>query len=640
MMIILQLNRIAVSFGAVELFKDLSLHINEGERLALTGRNGCGKTSLLLCITGQIKPDDGEIIKKTDLTIGYMEQMSELIPETNVWEAVMSTFSAIQQIRQTLSDMEKQMAVLSGDNLQKVMDDYARVTALYENLDGYQCESLAKKILLGVGFKEDDFNKPLTNFSGGEKTRIHLARLLALSPELLLLDEPTNHLDMTSVEWLESYLINYQGTVAVVSHDRMFLDRIATRVAEIRGGKLISFTGNYSSFLEKRQALDMAAQNEFEQQQKKIKATEDFIRRYQAGVKAKQARGRQSQLDRLERIEEPDKVLTWSSNPMKLNRESGQDVLQIKSISKHYAGKAILDKIELLIRKGEKLALIGENGSGKTTLLKIIIGELTADQGSVIKGSQVDIGYFSQEHENLNLNGTVLDEIMDNFAMTLGEARFYLGSMLFRGEDVFKKIEDLSGGEQGRLALLKLILSGANFLVLDEPTNHLDIDSRQATAEMLKDYPGTILFVSHDRYFIDYIADHILALEAGKITRYWGNYSYYTEKKLAQGQLTSTEKKKVKQDNISPEQELRLLQKQQDKTRRQLIRAISTLEEEITLMEETKQDVENVLSAIETYQDERAKDILEQYQSVLQELEKSIQEWKRLNHKLLELESN
>ncbi len=637
-MIVLQLHKIAKSFGGQDLFKDISLSINEGERLALIGSNGSGKTTLLRCITGQIQPDAGEITKKADITTGYLEQMSEQAPDTLVWDAVMESFTAILQIRQRLLDMEKQMAAWSGEKLQKLMDEYAKVTAIYEQADGYQCESLAKKVLLGIGFKEADFHKPLSNFSGGEKTRLHLARLLALSPEVLLLDEPTNHLDMPSVEWLESYLINYPGTILIVSHDRMFLDKVATRVAEIRGGRLQSFVGNYSAYVEKRQAADIALQRAYEQQQEKIEVTEAFIRRYQAGIKSKQARGRQSQLDRLEKLAAPEQIQTWSSKPIKLKRDSGQEVLHIEAVSKYFSCEAILDKIDLQIRKGEKLALIGANGSGKTTLLKIIAGDLPSDGGLIRKGSQVDIGYFSQEHENLKHDGTVLNEIIDNFALTLGEARLYLGSMLFSGDDVFKKIGDLSGGEQARLTLLKLILSGANFLVLDEPTNHLDIDSRQATAEMLKEYPGTILFVSHDRYFIDYVADQTLVLCAGKITRYWGNYSYYTEKKLLL-ELPLEQRKQAKQNKLSIEQELRLKQKEREKNRRQLMRAISSLEEDITVMEEQQQYMEKVLSEQETYQDEQSSiDLPKQYQIILEKLEEAIQEWGKLNQQLLLLE--
>jgi len=633
-MTILQLHKIAKSFGNKELFKDISLSVNEGDRMALIGSNGSGKTTLLRCITGQIEPDIGEIIKKADITIGYLEQISEQPPDMLVWDAVMSSFTDILQIRRQMLDMEKQMANLSGEKLQKLMDDYARETAIYEQAEGYNCESQAKKVLLGLGFREEDFYKPLGFFSGGEKTRIHLGRLLVQNSEMLLLDEPTNHLDMPAVEWLEGYLSSYPGTVLIVSHDRMFLDKIANHVAEIRGGRLQSFFGNYSAYIEKRQAMDIACQRAYDKQQEKIEATEAFVRRYKAGVKSKQARGRKSQLNRIERLEAPEQNAAIGKRTIQLKRESGQEVIQFETVSKYYSGKALLDKVDLQIRKGEKLALIGANGSGKTTMIKIIVGQLNADEGCVNRGSQVDIGYFSQEHDTLNRNGTVLDEIMDNFSVTIEEARLYLGSMLFSGEDVFKKIDALSGGEQGRLALLKLILSGDNFLVLDEPTNHLDLDSRQAVASMLRDYPGTILFVSHDRYFIDYIADQTLVLEKGKVIRYWGNYSYYAEKRLIEQRDAELHKPAI-QKKISYEQQLRLKQKEREKVRRQLIRAINHLEENITAMEEQQQHLEKILSEHVTYQDDNgSRELPRQYQMILQKLEESIRDWEKLNHQL------
>ncbi len=633
-MTILQLNKIAKSYGSNEVLKNISLSINEGDKMALIGSNGSGKTTLLRCITGQIEPDSGEIIKKANMTIGYLEQISEQPSEVLVWDAVMKSFTDILEIRRQMLDMEKQMAFLSGEKLQDLMDNYARESSVYELSDGYKCESLTKKVLLGLGFKEEDFWKPLGSFSGGEKTRIHLARLLVQSPDMLLLDEPTNHLDMPAVEWLEDYLSRFSGTVLIVSHDRMFLDKVADHVAEIRGGRLQCFTGNYSAYIEKRQAADIVAQRAYDKQQYSIAATEAFIRRYQAGIKSKQARGRKSQLDRLERLEAPEQTYSIGNKKIQLKRESGQDVIGLKGVSKYYAGNTILDQVDMQIRKGEKLALIGANGSGKTTLIKIIVGHINADEGSVNRGSQVDIGYFSQEHENLNREGTVLEEIMDNFLITLGEARLYLGSMLFCSDDVFKRIGELSGGEQGRLAILKLILSGDNFLVLDEPTNHLDLDSCQAVADMLRNYPGTVLFVSHDRYFIDSLADQTLVLEQGKLTRYWGNYSYYLEKKLLATKESELQKV-TRQKNVSSEQELRLKQKEREKIRRQLVRAIADLEENISAMEEEKQTLEALLSELSTYQDDdRAKELPQQYQVVSQKLEEYLLDWEKLNHQL------
>ena len=635
-MTVLQLYKITKAYGDQTVLRDISLSINEGDRMAIIGSNGSGKTTLLRCITGQIEPDAGRVIKKANMTIGHLEQISEQPSAMLVWEAIMLSFAAILQIRQQMGAMEKQMAFLKGEKLQVLVDDYARKVEAYELAAGYECESRAKKVLLGLGFDEDSFLKPLSSLSGGEKTRLHLARLLAQNPEMLLLDEPTNHLDMPAVEWLEDYLANYTGTVVVVSHDRRFLDKAADHVAEIRGGQLECFTGNYSAFIAKREALDRASQRAYDKQQEKIEAAEAFIRRYMAGVKSKQARGRQAQLNRLERLKAPEQSPVLGHKTIQIKRESGQDVIKLAAVSKLYGDKIILQQLDLQIRKGEKIALIGANGTGKTTLIKIITGEIDADEGTIHRGSQVVIGYFSQEHENLGQEGTVLEEITDNFPLTLEEARTVLGRMLFRGDDVFKKIGDLSGGEQGRLALLKLILAGDNFLVLDEPTNHLDLDSRQVIADMLRDYPGTILFVSHDRHFIDYFADQVWVLEQGRIIRYQGNYSYYMEKKLIQ-QKEKMQQEPPRRKNTSSDQQFRLQQKEREKNRRQLVRAIADREERITALEEEKQNLEILLSELATYQDDKlSRELPQEYQEVLQRLEESFVEWEELNHMLAE----
>lgn len=635
-MTVLQLYKITKAYGDQTVLRDISLSINEGDRMAIIGSNGSGKTTLLRCITGQIEPDAGRVIKKANMTIGHLEQISEQPSAMLVWEAVMLSFAEILQIRQQMGAMEKQMAFLKGEKLQVLVDDYARKVEAYELADGYECESRAKKVLLGLGFDEEDFYKPLSSLSGGEKTRLHLARLLAQNPEMLLLDEPTNHLDMPAVEWLEDYLANYIGTVVVVSHDRRFLDKAADHVAEIRGGQLECFTGNYSAFISKREALDLASQRAYDKQQEKIEAAEAFIRRYMAGVKSKQARGRQAQLNRLERLKAPGESPVLGNKTIQIKWESGQDVIKLAAVSKLYGDKIILQQLDLQIRKGEKIALIGANGTGKTTLIKIITGEINADEGTIHRGSQVEIGYFSQEHENLGQEGTVLEEITDNFPLTLEEARTVLGRMLFRGDDVFKKIGDLSGGEQGRLALLKLILAGDNFLVLDEPTNHLDLDSRQVIADMLRDYPGTILFVSHDRHFIDYFADQVWVLEQGRIMRYQGNYSYYMEKKLIQHK-EKMQQEPIRRKNTSSDQQFRLQQKEREKNRRQLMRAIADWEERITVLEEEKLNLETLLSELATYQDDKlSRELPQKYQEVLQRLEESFVKWEELNHMLAE----
>lgn len=640
-MIALQCQRISKSFGLQEVLKDITLSINERERIGIIGGNGSGKTTLLRCLTGQEQVDTGEVMKSASLSLGYLEQMPDLDSGLTAWDAVMASFASIVEQRQVLRQMETEMADLEGDELSRLMDRYARVTESYERANGYACENTARRILIGMGFPEEDFQKPLTYFSGGQKTRIHLARLLALSPDILLLDEPTNHLDMPSVEWLENFLQSYSGTVLVVSHDRMFLDRTATRVAEMRAGRLRTFEGNYSSYIKKRAAEDQMQQRAFDKQQEQIHETEEYIRRYGAGIKARQARGRLLQLNRLERLEAPDEAVSLGSIQISLERESAQDVLTVENLAKAYGPNMVIHNMDVQIKKGDKLALIGPNGCGKTTLLKLITGKLKPDEGKIKLGSRVDLAYFSQEHEDLHPELSVLEEILYDYDLTLEQARSCLGAMLFCGDDVFKSVGSLSGGEQGRLVLLKLILSGANFLILDEPTNHLDIDSRQVVQDMLAAYKGTVLLVSHDRYFIDGIVDQVLAMEDGKLQRYWGNYSYYAEKVQEKNREAERLQKEKKEASLRPDQKMRSEQKARLRNQRQLTRQIEELEERISQMEERKAELESMLSDPNTYTDEEAsKSCQEEYNEIQNQLAKSEDEWTSLSEELMELEES
>ena len=638
-MIVLQGRKISKAFGEQDVLKEITFSIKEDERVGLIGGNGSGKTTFLRCLAGQLQPDQGEVMVATDTTLGYLEQMPELEPGIIAWEAVMQSFANLLEQRRSLRAMEEKMASVTGQELERLMAAYARVTEEYERAGGYECESTARRILIGMGFKEEEFDKPLAHFSGGQKTRLNLARLLALSPDLLLLDEPTNHLDMPAVEWLESFLQTYPGAVLVVSHDRMFLDRVVTRVAEICGGKLKSYEGNYSTYIEKRQADDLAQQKAYEKQQEEIQATEDYIRRYGAGIKARQARGRMLQLNRLERLQAPEQSLSirWSHFP--LRRQSARDVLSVDKVSKSYGSRLVLRDFTFEIKKGEKWALIGPNGCGKTTLLKIIAGEMQADAGQVQLGSRVDMAYFSQAHETLSMDSTVLDEIIYNFDLTIEQARTYLGSMFFHGDDVFKRIKDLSGGEQGRLALLKIILTGANFLVLDEPTNHLDIGSRQAVEEMLAAFPGTILLVSHDRYLIDQVVDQLLAFEDGQLKRYWGNYSYYArkvEEKLRQQEREDREKQAAQRQ---PAQKYYNEQKEIQRTLRQRRVEIEALEDSIADLENRQQRLEQILADPQTYADEiSSQEYQQEYHRLQMQLVRQLDKWEKLGEELLVLE--
>ncbi|MCX5780940.1 MAG: ABC-F family ATP-binding cassette domain-containing protein, partial [Firmicutes bacterium] len=475
-MIVFQVQNLSKAFGDKEVLRGVSLAVQEQERVGLVGANGSGKTTLLRCLTGELQPDAGELIRSSMLSLGCLEQLNDPRPGLTAWEAMMESFAHLLEQRRMMQRLEAQMGCPDAD-LDKTMEQYGRVSEEYERADGYACENTARRILIGLGFAVEEFSRPLDTFSGGQKTRLHLGRLLALAPDILLLDEPTNHLDMDAVEWLEDFVKNYSGTVLVVSHDRMFLDRVANCIAELRGGELKSYPGNYSAYLRKKASDDLAEQRAYQKQQISIHQTEEYIRRFQAGIKSKQARGRKSQLERVVHLAAPEKEHTVRHRSMKINRESGNDVLTIADVAKSYPGKKVLKNVQLRVKKGDKIAVIGPNGCGKTTLLEIIGGRIAADQGEVKLGNRVETAYFSQEHEDLNPDHTLLEEIIVNFDLKIEEARTLLGGMLFSDDQVFKLVKELSGGERGRLAFLKIILSGANLLLLDEPTNHLDIAS-------------------------------------------------------------------------------------------------------------------------------------------------------------------
>lgn len=633
-MIALQVNDLSKGFGEQQVLSHVNLAIQEKERVGLVGSNGSGKTTLLHCMTGQCEPDSGDVVVASVRSLGCLEQMAEYPPETTAWDAIMGSYSRLTDQLHQLRRLEIQMGQ-PGPELDKIMEQYARITEAYERAGGYSSENTARRILTGLGLSHQEMTMPIRAFSGGQKTRLNLGRLLALAPDILLLDEPTNHLDLDSVEWLEDFIKNYPGTVLVVSHDRRFLDRVVARIIELEGGGLRSYNGNYSEFLRKKAVEDLAHQRAFEKQQLYIQKTEDYVRRFKAGIKSKQARGRQLQLDRLERIQEryPDRKLRVRN--MNINQNSGNEVLDLTGVGKSFGGNALLQDIELHINRGEKVALIGPNGCGKTTLLKIISGEIQADAGEIRLGSRVELAVFSQEHEDLHPNRSVLEEIVYDFDLTLEEARTALGSMLFGEDEVTKKVGDLSGGELGRLAFLKVILTGANFLLLDEPTNHLDIPSCEVVETMLKHYPGTVLFVSHDRYFIDQIAERVVAIEAGHAEYYWGNYSYYYEKHLAQQQQLAAAQSEAARKMERPGQSQREEEKERLRVLRRLEREVAVLESSIFIAENRKTELEALLSQPDIYSDDKkVREFDREYNEVKAELAEWYQQWATLQEQL------
>ena len=515
------------SFGVRQVFSNVSFEIKEGDRIALVGPNGAGKSTLLKCILGIEELDEGQVVMSPVASIGYLQQDVNLGDASlaeeieTAWEDVHALENKLQELTTYLETHEA-----SESDLQRL--DYLQNRL--EWLGGYDYEQKTKRIVYGLGFTDEDLYKPANAFSGGQKTRINLAKALVRSPDFLFLDEPTNHLDMEMLEWLEGYLSSYRGGILIVSHDRYFMDRIVTGVVELDHHKATTYRGNYSRYVAQREERLKADTIAYEKQQEYINKTEEYIDKYRAGIKSKMARGRQSQLNRLERLEAPETShsLDFKFPPAAM---SADKVLVLDHVSIGYkTDDPIIDDVSVVVRRGESVALIGPNGAGKSTMVKAIVGELFPTEGHIDIGNRVQVGYFSQEHEELHDRWQVVDEIINNYNFTEEKARNVLGSFLFKGDDVFKLVGDLSGGERARLALLKLFLQGDNFLILDEPTNHLDVPTREIVERALQQFGGTCFIISHDRYFLDQVSTRTLVLENKGLTEYLGNYSYYKEK--------------------------------------------------------------------------------------------------------------
>lgn len=524
------------SFGVRQVFSNVSFEIKEGDRIALVGPNGAGKSTLLKCILGIEELDEGQVVMSPVASIGYLQQDINLGDASlaeeieTAWEDVHALEDKLQELTAYLETHEA-----SESDLQRL--DYLQNRL--EWLGGYDYEQKTKRIVYGLGFTDEDLYKPANAFSGGQKTRINLAKALVRSPDFLFLDEPTNHLDMEMLEWLEGYLSSYRGGILIVSHDRYFMDRIVTGVVELDHHKATTYRGNYSRYVAQREERLKADTIAYEKQQEYIKKTEEYIDKYRAGIKSKMARGRQSQLNRLERLEAPETShsLDFKFPPAAM---SADKVLVLDHVSIGYkTDDPIIDDVSMVVRRGESVALIGPNGAGKSTMVKAIVGELFPTEGHIDIGNRVQVGYFSQEHEELHERWQVVDEIINNYNFTEEKARNVLGSFLFKGDDVFKLVGDLSGGERARLALLKLFLQGDNFLILDEPTNHLDVPTREIVERALQQFGGTCFIISHDRYFLDQVSTRTLVLENKGITEYLGNYSYYKEKLKEQNDIAA-----------------------------------------------------------------------------------------------------
>ena len=525
-MAVLKINGLSKSFGIKTVFENVSFEVRSGERIGLVGANGAGKTTLLRCLMGQEDYDKGSVSTSPGAVIGYLRQDFNYESQT-LREEMELAWKDVLYYKDKLAELARKLETSHDEEL---VAAYGRTEERFEYLGGYDYEATTRKILTGLGFSDADWDRDIHGFSGGQKVRINLAAAFVRHPDFLFLDEPTNHLDMGMLEWLEEYLRSYRGGILMVSHDRYFLDATTTGIVDLENHQIHTYRGNYTQFTKVKALNEEAQERAYEKQQEHIRETEEYIRKYKAGIKAKQARGRQSQLDRLERIEKP---IHRQSLHFQFEKpaECAEKVLDVMHVTSSYGDHVIFKDLTMHIKKGESVGLIGPNGAGKSTLLKLIVGDKRADGGFIQIGNRVKPGYYSQELDRLNSEYTVLEQIENDFDMGEREARNLLGMFLFRGDDVFKPVSLLSGGERARLTLLMLFLEKPNFLILDEPTNHLDIPTREIMEQALAAFGGTSLIVSHDRYFLDRVTTRILEMENGKLTEYLGNYSYYREKK-------------------------------------------------------------------------------------------------------------
>lgn len=586
---VLNVSNLAKSYPNKTIFSGLSFNLEKGDKAGLVGLNGAGKSTLFNILTGRLRADDGKIFIPTDIKVGYLEQILSLDSDMTIYDYCLSVFEDLISLEREIRDLEKKMSTEKDpDKLAAIMDEYTRKSDLYHNKNGYAMESELEGTLSAMGFAREDFNKKITELSGGQKARVELAGLLLEKPDLLLLDEPTNHLDIKAINFLENFIKNYKGTAIIISHDRYFLDATVNRMMVLEYGKLSTYTGNYTVFMEKRKKDREVRIHQYKSQQKEIERQEEIIDRLKnlGGSKRKrgisQSRSRQKLLDKMERIEKPVELSDTMNLKFTPRIQSGMDVLKVNDLRMSFDDKEIFKNISFEIYRNERAAIIGDNGVGKTTLFKLILGELLQDGGRAKLGESVNVGYFDQEQKSLNLENTIFDEIRDTFPMlTNFEIRSYLAKFMFYDTDVFREISELSGGERARISLLKLMISDCNFILMDEPTNHLDIDSKEILEDAILDFEGTLLIISHDRYFLNKIASKILDMKADGMDLYLGNYDYYQEK-LKEMSLTEEEKSTVTKTQIKKE-------RKKEKLKRDEVKAIK---KEINQIEKDMEDID------------------------------------------------
>ncbi|EHA0994190.1 ABC-F family ATP-binding cassette domain-containing protein [Clostridium perfringens] len=643
-MIILSCRHLTKSFGIDEILRDVTFNINEGDKVGLIGPNGEGKSTLFKILTKQLDYDSGELFLDKNKTLGYLSQNLSLDSENTIYDEMLSVFSSLTELEDKIKTLEEKLNepydASKEEYHNKLIKDYTLSQELYENRGGYTFRGEISRVLKGLGFLEEDFNNQIVNLSGGQKTRLALCKLLLRKPDLLLLDEPTNHLDLEAIEWLEEYLNGYKGTVFVISHDRFFLDSVTNTTFELIGGKIHCYNASYTKFLELRKKDIEARLKAYNLQQAEIKRQEEIIEKFRSFNREKSVRAaesRQKALDKMDRLEAPEVIKEASKISFETLVKSGNDVLHIENLKKSY-DSLLFENVNLDLKRGEKVALIGENGRGKTTLFKIIMGMLKQDSGSVSLGKNVFTGYYDQEQSNLNLHKTILDEVWDDFPnLTTTEVRNYLASFLFTGDDVFKEISLLSGGEKCKINLLKLMLSKANLLLLDEPTNHLDIMSREALEDAILSYDGTLIVISHDRYFLNKVINKIVELQENGLKTYLGNYNYYMDKKANPNRYEDIDEEINQGKTKTQIKEERKKKKSAEKSARALRAQLRDVEKLIPQKEEELEKLQGMLCTEEVYSNpEESVRVNKEINSVQEEIDSLYATWEELSESLEE----
>lgn len=636
---ILSCNHISKSYGVETVLDDCSFFINDYEKAALVGNNGAGKSTIFKIIMGELSSDSGTVTIGKDKTIGYLAQYQDLSSNHTIYEEVKSVKQNLIDMENKLKEYEKQMSLVSGKDLSSLMETYTNLEHRFQLLNGYSYKSEIEGVIKGLGFTEDDFDKQVGNLSGGQKTRVALCKLLLEKPDIIMLDEPTNHLDLNSIKWLETYLLNYNGAVLIIAHDRYFLDKIVTKVIEIENHKSHTYEGNYSDFAKKKKENRDALMNLYLKQQREIKHQEEVIaklRSYKQEKFYKRAQSREKVLEKTERIEKPQELQDNMNITLEPDIVSGNDVLAVEDLEKSYSS-VLFSHLSFEIKRSEHVALIGDNGTGKTTILKIINGLESADYGTIKLGTNVHIGYYDQEHHNLSDDNTLFEEIANAYPnMTNTKIRNTLAAFMFTGDDVFKMVGDLSGGEKGRLSLAKLMLSEANFIILDEPTNHLDMTSKEILENAINNYTGTVLYVSHDRYFINQTASRILELTNTKLINYLGNYDYYQEKK---DELTATFAptitKTKEQKTVSANKQDYLERKAEASRIRKLKNDISKVEEQIKKYEDRLNELDDMVQDPDVATNSaKLNKISKEQNEISDKLDQLMEEWEILSDQL------